>query len=160
FQAGMAALGGTAHYLGSRDERIEAREPICDVARNLERWVDGIVLRTFAHSTITEMARWAGIPVINALSDHEHPCQAMADFLTLKARFGALTSIKLAYVGDGNNVAHSLMLAAALAGTTIALATPAAYKPNAKVVAHARELAQYTGARIELSADPAAAVAG
>src|SRR5947207_3662249 len=83
FQAGMAALGGTAHFLDSRDERIDQREPLRDIARNLERWVDGLVLRTFAHSTITEMARWAGIPVVNALSDHEHPCQALADFLTL-----------------------------------------------------------------------------
>ena len=164
FQVGMAALGGTAHFLDSREDgpngRLGAREPICDIGRNLERWVDGIVLRTFAHSTHTEMARWAGIPVINALSDHEHPCQALADFLTLKERFGALNRVRLAYVGDGNNVAHSLLLAAALSGSTIILATPADYKANPKVVADARALAQYTGATIELTADPVAAVTG
>jgi ornithine carbamoyltransferase len=160
FQAGMASLGGVAHFLDSREEHVDAREPLCDIARNLERWVDGIVLRTFAHSTITEMARWAGIPVINALSDHEHPCQALADFITLKERFGAVNRVKLAYVGDGNNVAHSLLLAAALAGSTITLATPADYKPNPKVIADARALAQYTGAKIELTTDPVAAVTG
>ncbi len=159
FEAGIAALGGTSLFIDQCHLRLGVREPLCDVARNLERWVHGVVLRTFAHSTVTEMARWAGIPVINGLSDHEHPCQALADYLTLQEKFGDARKLKLAYVGDGNNVAHSLLLTAASLGSSIAIATPSGYEPNAAVISEARSLAAETGAQIELLHDPIAAVA-
>lgn len=159
FEAGMKSLGGDAVFLDQRDSRIADREEVRDVARNLERWVDGIVLRTYEHSTITEMAKCARIPVINALSDLEHPCQALADFLTLKEKFADLRSVKLAYIGDGNNMAHSLILAAALAGASIAVATPRGYEPCAGIIRGAGVIATTTGATIEITNDPAAAVA-
>jgi ornithine carbamoyltransferase len=160
FEAGMATLGGTSLFMDQRGSRISSREEVRDVARNLERWVDGIVLRTYDHATITEMAEHADIPVINALSDLEHPCQALADFLTLKEKFGDLSSVKLTYVGDGNNVAHSLMLAGALLGSSITIATPGGFEPALQVVLEANEIARKTGARIELTHDPVAAVLG
>jgi ornithine carbamoyltransferase len=160
FEAGMAALGGTAMFVDQTQERLGARETLSDVAHNLERWVDVIVLRTFAQETIDGMARYASIPVINALSDLEHPCQALADYFTLQERFGDLRNITLAYVGDGNNVAHSLLLTCACLGSSIRIATPKGYEPNAKIVADARKIAKQTGARIELLGDPHAAVAG
>src|SRR5215813_3996385 len=113
FEAGMASMGGTAIFVDQTQSPLGQREPLCDVAHNVERWVHGVVLRTFAHQTIVEMASHACIPVINALSDVEHPCQALADFFTLQEKFTDLRQVRVAYVGDGNNVAHSLMLAAA-----------------------------------------------
>ncbi len=160
FEAGMASLGGTAFFVDQTRSRLDARESLSDIARNLERWVHGVVLRVFAHATVTGMAEHAGIPVINALSDLEHPCQALADYLTLREKFGDLSKVKLAFVGDGNNVAHSLMLAAALTGGRFAIATPAGYEPNAAVVAQAMAMAAQTGAMIELMNDPGAAVSG
>jgi ornithine carbamoyltransferase len=160
FEAGMAGLGGTTMFVDQTQSRIDARESLSDIAHNLERWVDVIVLRTFAQETIEGMARFASIPVINALSDLEHPCQALADYLTLQERFGNLRNITLAYVGDGNNVAHSLLLTCACLGSSIRVATPKGYEPNAKIVADARKLAKQTGAKIELMTDPQAAVAG
>ena len=159
FEAGMKSLGGDAIFLDQRGSRIAEREQVRDVARNLERWVDGIVLRTYEHSTVTEMAQFARVPVINALSDFEHPCQALADFLTLKEKFGDLRSVKLAYLGDGNNMAHSLMLAAALAGSSISIATPPGYAPQADLTRLAQSIAKQTGACISISHDPAEAVA-
>ncbi len=158
FESGITSLGGTSFFVDQKASRLGAREPLSDVAHNLERWVDGVVLRTFAHETVTKMAEYASIPVINALSDHEHPCQALADFQTLKEKFGNLKSVKLAYVGDGNNVAHSLLLAAASVGATIAVATPVGYEPNSAVVADALAIAAKTGARVEVVHDPVAAV--
>jgi ornithine carbamoyltransferase len=160
FEAGMSALGGVSFFVDQTQSRLGAREPLSDIAKNLERWVDGVVLRTFAHETVSGMAEHAGIPVINALSDHEHPCQALADFLTLQERFGDLTQVRLAYVGDGNNVAHSLILAAASTGATIAIATPEGFEPKAEVVAGARQIAKKTGAKIEILTDPVEAVTG
>jgi len=160
FEAGMAALGGTSLFMDQRGSRISSREEVRDVARNLERWVDGIVLRTYDHATITEMAEHAAIPVVNALSDLEHPCQALADFLTLQEKFGDLRSVNLSYVGDGNNVAHSLMLAAALLGSSITVATPVGFEPNLQIALKANEIARKTGAHIELSHDPVEAVCG
>ena len=160
FEAGMAALGGTSFFIDQRDVRLGVREPLRDVARNLERWVHGIVLRTFAHQTISEIARWAGIPVINGLSDLEHPCQALADYLTLEERFSDVRKVKLAYVGDGNNMANSLLLAAACLGGDIRVATPAGYEPSQTIVAAAQQIAAQTGARIVLTKDAADAVAG
>ena len=160
FEAGMTGLGGTAIFVDQSQSRLDARETLSDIAHNLERWVDVIVLRTFAQETIEGMARFASVPVINALSDLEHPCQALADYFTLQERFGDLRKISLAYVGDGNNVAHSLMLTCACLGSQIRIATPKGYAPNAEVVAAARKIAKQTGAQIELLTDPHAAVAG
>src|SRR5215467_5899674 len=147
FEAGMASLGGTAMFVDQTHERIYARESLSDVAHNLERWVDVIVLRTFAHETIEGMAQYASIPVINALSDLEHPCQALADYLTLQERFGNLKNVTLAYVGDGNNVAHSLLLTAACLGSSIRVATPKGFEPNARIVAEAKKIAKHTSGR-------------
>jgi len=160
FEAGMASLGGTAMFVDQTHNRIDARETLSDIAHNLERWVDVIVLRTFAQETIEGMARYASVPVINALSDMEHPCQALADYLTLQEHFGDLRNITLAYVGDGNNVAHSLLLTGACLGSSIRIATPKGYEPNVQIVADARKIAKQTGARIELLTNPHAAVAG
>jgi ornithine carbamoyltransferase len=160
FEAGMTSLGGTAMFIDQTQGRLDAREKLSDIAHNLERWVDVIVLRTFAQETIEGMARYASVPVINALSDLEHPCQALADYFTLQERFGDLRNISLAYVGDGNNVAHSLLLTCACLGSSIRIATPKAYEPNSQIVADARKIAKQTGARIEFFADPHAAVGG
>ena len=160
FEAGMAGLGGTTMFVDQSKSRLDAREKLSDIAHNLERWVDVIVLRTFAHETVSGMARHASIPVINALSDLEHPCQALADYFTLSERFGDLKEITLAYVGDGNNVAHSLLLTCACLGSSIRIATPKGYSCNAQIVTEARKIAKHTGARIELLTDPHAAVAG
>ncbi|MGD1022349.1 MAG: ornithine carbamoyltransferase [Candidatus Sulfotelmatobacter sp.] len=160
FEAGMTALGGSAMFVDQNQERLGARETLSDVAHNLERWVDVIVLRTFSQETIEGMAQHARIPVINALSDLEHPCQALADYFTLLERFGDLKNRSLAYVGDGNNVAHSLLLTCACLGSSIRIATPAGYEPNPQIVAAAREIGVETGAEIELLTDPHEAVAG
>ena len=160
FESGMVGLGGSAMFVDQTRERLDAREKLSDVAHNLERWVDVIVLRTFSQQTITGMAEHAKIPVINALSDLEHPCQALADYLTLQERFGDVKNICLAYVGDGNNVAHSLLLTAACLGSAIRIATPRGYEPNSEIVAAAQEIAAETGAVIELVNDPHEAVAG
>lgn len=160
FEAGMASLGGTCFFMDQTGSRIDAREQLSDIAHNLERWVDGIVLRTFEHSTVAGMAEHASIPVVNALSDREHPCQALADYFTLRERFGDVKAIRLAYVGDGNNVAHSLLLTAASLGSSITVATPPAYAPNPEVVTSAREIAASTGACIKVLSDAVAAVQG
>lgn len=160
FEAGMASLGGTSLFMDQTRSLLGEREPVCDIARNVERWVDAVVLRTFSHKTITEMARHTCIPVINALSDVEHPCQAFADFFTLEEKFGELKNVHLAYVGDGNNVAHSLMLAAAALGTGISVATPEGYAPSAEITAAAKRIARETGAFIEITHDVEKAVTG
>jgi len=160
FEAGMASLGGTSFFMDQTRSRLHEREPLRDIAHNVERWVDAVVLRTYEHQTIVELAQHACIPVINALSDVEHPCQAFADFFTLQEKFGDLRQVRMAYVGDGNNVAHSLMLAAASLGSSISLATPAGYAPDPEVTAAARAIAATTGAKVELTEDPCAAVSG
>jgi len=160
FQAGMASLGGDCFFMDQTHSRIDQRESLSDIAHNLERWVHGIVLRTFDHGTVEEMAAHASIPVINALSDLEHPCQALADFFTLQEKFGSVESLRIAYVGDGNNMAHSLLLTAASLGSSIRVATPRKYAPNAAIVQAAREIAIETGASIQVLTDPAEAVAG
>jgi ornithine carbamoyltransferase len=160
FEAGVASLGGSISFVDQTQGRLDAREKLSDIAHNLERWVDAIVLRTFAHSTIEGMAEYARVPVVNALSDLEHPCQALADYLTLQERFGNLKKIRLAYVGDGNNVAHSLLLTAACLGSKIRVATPQGYGPNPQIVADACEIAAQTGGQIEILSDPHEAVRG
>ncbi len=159
FELAMKSLGGDSVFMDTGQQRIPDREPICDVARNLGRWVDAVALRTFSHHTVEEFQQWAGIPVINGLSEMFHPCQALTDFFTIREHFGG--PVKLAYVGDGNNVAHSLLLSGAIFGAHLSLATPQAYQPNAEIVATARKIAKQTGARIEIHpGQPNAAVAG
>jgi len=160
FEAGISSMGGTSFFFDQTEARLDAREKLSDIAHNLERWIDGIVLRTFAHSTVSGMAEHASIPVVNGLSDWEHPCQALADYFTLIERRGDAKKIRLVYVGDGNNVAHSLMLTAACLGSAITIATPAGYEPSSDVVRTAREIAAGTGASVEVVNDPAAAVRG
>jgi ornithine carbamoyltransferase len=160
FEAGIVSLGGSAMFVDQTHERLDAREKLSDVAHNLERWVDLIVLRTFAQLTIEGMARHARVPVINALSDCEHPCQALADYFTLMERFENLKESCVAYVGDGNNVAHSLLLTAACLGSSIRVATPPGYAPDERIVADAHAIAKDTGAEIYLLTDPHEAVAG
>lgn len=160
FETGIGSLGGAAYFVDQTQGRLDAREKLSDIAHNLERWVDAIVLRTFAQETIEGMAEHASVPVINALSDLEHPCQALADYFTLQQHFGDLRNLCLAYVGDGNNVAHSLLLTCACLGSTIRIATPPGYGPNEQIVVDAREIASQTGAVIEILSDPHEAVSG
>jgi ornithine carbamoyltransferase len=155
FELAVKQLGGDCV---TQVGMVGDREPLKDVARNLARWTDAIVARTFAQETIDELARWSGLPVINALSDLYHPCQALADMFTLKEQFGRLRGLKLAYVGDGNNVAHSLLLCCARLGIHMSVATPAGYGAQPAVVAQAIELAQISGADIEILTDPVDAV--
>lgn len=160
FEAGINSLGGTSFFFDQTSARLDAREKLSDIAHNLERWVDGVILRTFDHATVAGMAEHASIPVVNGLSDWEHPCQALADFFTLQERFGDLRQTKLAYVGDGNNVAHSLLLTGASLGSAVCVATPAGYEPAKEIVSTARKLAQQTGSTVEITNDPVAAVSG
>ena len=160
FEAGICGLGGSVSFVDQRHERLDARETLSDIAHNVERWVSGIVLRTFAHETVEGMAEFANVPVINALSEVEHPCQALADYFTLHEKFGNLKKITLAYVGDGNNVTHSLLLTAALLGSKIRIATPKGYGPNPQILSDAHDIAKDTGASIELMTDPHKAVRG
>jgi ornithine carbamoyltransferase len=160
FESGMASLGGVSFFVDQTHSRLDARENLSDIAHNLERWVNVIVLRTFSHATVEQMAEYAGIPVINALSELEHPCQALADYFTLQEKFGKLKNVRIAYVGDGNNVAHSLLLTCASLGSSIRIATPAGYEPDALILADAKDIARGTGATIELFRDPHEAVRG
>jgi ornithine carbamoyltransferase len=160
FEVGMTSMGGFAIYLDHAKPRLGERESIKDVARNLERWVDGIVARTFAHSAVEELAMHASIPVINALTDLLHPCQALGDYFTLREKFGGLKGLKLAYVGDGNNVCHSLLITGAKLGVSVSVATPAGFEPKPAIVAEAQACARETGADIALVHDPVEAVAG
>jgi ornithine carbamoyltransferase len=158
FEVGMAQLGGTSLYLAPGDIRLGEREGAKDVAKNLERWVDAIVARTFSHRTVEAFAHHAAVPVINGLSDLTHPCQVLADLFTLHERFGALSGLKVAYVGDGNNVCHSWLYGAAKSGIDFAAACPGGYEPSEEVLAMARADADATDGRIEVVRDPRAAV--
>jgi ornithine carbamoyltransferase len=156
FELAIKQLGGDAVLTVGP---IGDREPLKDIARNLDRWTNAIVARTFSQKTIDELARWSSVPVINALSDRFHPCQALADVFTLQERFGDLRGLKLAFVGDGNNVAHSLMLSAVRLGMSVSVATPAGYEPDADIVAQAEALAAVAGAQLVLTNDPVEAAA-
>lgn len=152
FELAIKQLGGDAvASIGPVGER----EPVKDVARNLDRWTNAIVARVFSHTTIEELAKWSKVPVINALSDLYHPCQALADVQTLEERFGKLDGLKLAYIGDGNNVAHSLMLTAGRLGMHVAVAAPENYQPKPRIVSQAS-----TFAKITVTSDPLEAVNG
>jgi ornithine carbamoyltransferase len=157
FELAIQQLGGFAIL---NDGPIGAREPLKDVARNLDRWVDAIVARTFLQKTVDDLARYSRVPVINALSDLWHPCQALADMQTLRERFGSVRGMRLAFVGDGNNVANSLMLCAARLGMDFAIASPAKYQAEDAVVALARGVAVQYGSKILLTQDPSEAVRG
>ncbi len=159
FEVGFARLGGTAVFLDHQQERIGARESIGDYGRNLERWCDVIVARTFSHGTIEALAESTSIPVINALSDTHHPCQALADALTLTEHVGDLSAARVAWIGDGNNVCASLIQVAARLGLHLTVITPKGHEPDSEIVAEARRFAAATGAEITLSSDPGA-VAG
>ncbi|MFZ1085096.1 MAG: ornithine carbamoyltransferase [Terracidiphilus sp.] len=158
FEAGINTMGGNAIFFDQTNSPLGERESIADVAKNVERWVDVIVLRTYAHDTITEMAANARVPVINALSDFEHPCQALADFMTINEHFGRVEGINFTYVGDGNNVCHSLMLTGAQLGANVTVATPRGYSPDIEIVTLARDIAQANGCEVRLLQDPQAAV--
>ncbi|MFL5644573.1 MAG: ornithine carbamoyltransferase [Chloroflexota bacterium] len=159
FEAGMVQLGGHAIYL-THDVVLGARESVRDVAHNLERFVDGIVVRTGPHEVAVELAAQADIPVINGLTLREHPCQALADVFTMRERFGRLEGLVVAFVGDGNNVYHSLALLGAAFGMEVRLAHPDGYAPNERIVARARERAAETGARLVFGRDPLEIVHG
>jgi ornithine carbamoyltransferase len=157
FELAIKQLGGDAILnVGP----IGDREPLKDVARNLDRWTNAIVARTFSQKTIDDLAHWSSVPVINALSDRYHPCQALADIFTLQEKFGDLRGLKLAFVGDGNNVAHSLMLSSLRLGMNFALATPAGYEPDADIVSQAEALAAVSGGELLITNDPIKAVDG
>ena len=156
FELAIQQMGGNSV---TSEGPIGVREPLKDVARNLDRWVDAIVARTFAQATIDGLANRSRVPVINALSDLYHPCQALADLQTLREHFGKLQGLKLAFIGDGNNVAHSLMLCAARTGIDFALARPEGYGPDGTILAHAQELAAATGSKIQITTEPETAVA-
>lgn len=160
FEVGIASLGGTAIYLDHADTHLGDREAIPDVARCLSRWVHGIVGRVFSQEGLEILAAHATVPVINALSDVYHPCQTLCDFFTLEEKFGSVRGLKFAYVGDGNNVCHSLMIAGAQVGAHVRIATPAGYEPEAEIVASARRDAAATQGTIELFRAPEEAVAG
>jgi ornithine carbamoyltransferase len=160
FDVGIAALGGHAVYLSPDEVGIGRRESAADIGRNLSRWVDAIVVRTFGHDTLEELSEAASVPVVNALTDREHPCQALADLLTLHQHLGMVAGHTLAFVGDGNNVCHSLLLTGALAGLHVRVATPPGYEPDAGIVRRAAGLARRSGGSVELFGDPRRAVRG
>lgn len=160
FEVGIRQLGGDALFLSARDLQLSRGESIADTARVISRYLDGLVVRTFAHREVVELAEWATIPVVNGLTDEEHPCQVVADLLTALERFGTLEGLKLAYVGDGNNVAHSLMDGGAKFGMHVVVASPDGYKPDPARVARAQVTAAQHGGRVEVVTDPVAAVSG
>jgi ornithine carbamoyltransferase len=160
FEAGMTQLGGAAQFLSSRDIQLGRGEPVSDTARVLSRYVDGIMARTFAHQTVLDLATYATIPVVNGLTDLLHPCQALTDYFTMSEKFGSLKGLKLAYVGDGNNMAHSLMYGGPKCGVDVAIATPKGYEPDAGVTANAREDAAAAGTKMLVTNDAEQAVEG
>ena len=158
FEIGMKQLGANTVYLTNADISLGKRESIYDVAKNLERWVDAVIIRTFAQKNIDDLAKFAKVPVVNALTDFEHPCQVIGDFLTIQEHLGSFKGKKLAWVGDGNNVCHSLMLMAAKVGMNFIAITPAGLQPHYTVVEKAMEIGGTTGAKIELSCNPSEGV--
>lgn len=158
FEVGIKQLGGQAIYLAPQDIQMGKRESVSDVARNLSRWVDGIMARTFSHETILNLAKNASVPVINGLSELEHPCQALADFFTIWERKRKLQEIKLSFIGDGNNVCNSLLLASAILGTHMIVVSPKGYEPNPQVLKKALWFARESKAKLEILRDPYEAV--
>lgn len=159
FEVGMFELGGHALFLSGSDTQLGRGEPIPDTARVLSRYVDGIMIRTFAHQSVVELAQYAQVPVINGLTDLHHPCQVLADLLTIQEKLGRLAGVKIAYIGDGNNMAHSLLQAAALMKMDIRIATPAGYGPDSAVLEEAKGYAQAAQTQVLWTQDPFEAVA-
>lgn len=157
FEVGMYQLGGAALFLSNRDLQIGRGEPIRDTARVLSRYLDGIMIRTFEPAKVQELADYADIPIINALTDEEHPCQVLADLQTIREHKGDLKGLKMVYIGDGNNMVHSLMHGCAKVGMDISVATPAGYEPMAKMVEQARSAAEAFGSKVEITEDILAA---
>jgi ornithine carbamoyltransferase len=160
FERALHQLGATSTYLSPSDVGLGVRETVPDVARNLSRWIDIIIARVFEHEKITGLAENATVPVINALSDREHPCQILADLLTIVDHRGSLDGVTVAWTGDGNNVCHSLMLAAGIVGFRLNVATPKGFEPATDITEQSRKLAEKSGGEINLTYDPCAAVAG
>ncbi len=160
FEVGMYQLGGLATFLSSRDIQIGRGETIEDTAKVLSRYVSGIMARTFAHSTVTDLAKYATVPVINGLTDLLHPCQALTDYFTAREKFGNTKGLTLAYIGDGNNMAHSLMFGGPKVGMNVRIASPEGYKPNAEIVALAQQDAKAAGTRVEVVTRPEEAARG
>lgn len=160
FEVGMWQLGGYALYLSSTDLQLGRGETIGDTAQVLSRYVQGIMARVFAHQTILDLVKYSRVPVINGLSDFSHPCQGLADLFTVYEKKGKLEGLNLAYVGDGNNVAHSLLYGCSKMGMNITLGCPKGYEPNAKVIAQAKEEAKRTGCEVKVTLDPREAVKG
>lgn len=160
FEVGITSMGGGAIFLDHTQSRLGERESVRDVARNLDRWIQGIVARVFDHKLLEELAENSVIPVINALSDRCHPCQAYADFFTLEEHFGTLRGLKVAYVGDGNNVCHSLLTIGARFGVHVRVATPQGYEPDPAIVSDARRVARENRGKIEVFHSPEEAVNG
>jgi ornithine carbamoyltransferase len=158
FEVAVHQLGGYCFYLSPDEVGLGKREPVSDVARVLSRYVNGIIARTFSHETLQTLAKYSTVPVINALSDLEHPCQALADILTINEKKGKLKDLNLAFIGDGNNVAHSLLLAASLTGINFCIASPPGYTVNDKILQMAKEFAAHSGSRIVLAEKPEQAV--
>jgi len=154
FEVGVYQLGGQPLYISGSTTQLSRGEDIKDTARVMSRYLDMIVIRTFSHKEVEELAEYSSIPVINALTDYLHPCQVMADLQTIKERFGRLRGLKLAYIGDGNNMANTLLIACGLMGIDISVATPSGFEPNGKAVAESIELAKKSGAKIEITNDP------
>jgi len=160
FETGMIQLGGQAIYLGPNDIKLGQREATKDIAQVLSRYVSGIMARTFSHEIMLELAKYSSVPVINGLSELLHPCQVLGDLLTIKEKKGRLSNLKLAYIGDGNNVAHSLLFGAVKVGMDIVLAIPPAYEPKSEIVDIAKEDAKRINSKIEIIHDPKEAVDG
>lgn len=160
FDVGIHQLGGFSLYLSPAEINLGKRESVYDVAKNLERMVQGIMIRTFAHEIVEKMAEYASIPIVNGLTDYSHPCQAMADYLTMLEVKGKITGLKVAYVGDGNNVAHSLMFAGAQLGASVWVATPPGYEPSLDAIQWARERNYMTNGACNITSDPVEAVRG
>ena len=158
FEVGMYQLGGQALFLSKNDIQMGRGETIHDTAKTLSRYLDGIMIRTFAHRTIIDLARYATVPVINALTDLSHPCQALADYQTILEHKGKLAGLKMAYVGDGNNMVHSLMIGAAKLGLHISIASPAGYDMDETIILQAQDIAATTGSKIVITRDPKEAV--
>ncbi len=160
FETGMTQLGGHAIYLAPADIQLGKRESVPDAARNLSRWVDAVMARLFKHDIIVELARHSSVPVINGLTDLHHPCQTLGDLLTIREHKGKLRGLKLAWVGDGNNVCNSLLLGCTLVGMNISAVCPHGYEPDANVMTQAKKNAEKSGAKLELLTNPKKAVAG
>jgi ornithine carbamoyltransferase len=158
FEVGMWQLGGAALFLSSQELQMGRGEPVKDTAAVLSRYVNGIMIRTFDHATVQELARYASVPVVNGLTDLLHPCQVLADLLTIEEKKGHLQGVKIAYTGDGNNVAHSLLLGCSKMGLDLAVATPPSYRPLPKIVAEALANAGQSGSKIFITDDPSEAV--